>query len=60
MHPRRAAAVGIVFLFIAAFYVVFQVADGAHVDFAGVTMLTALGAATSIMAFVLFAGMKRG
>ncbi len=59
MHPRRAAAAGIVFVAIAVFYLVFQIAEGAHVDFAGLTMLLALGVAMSIMAYVLFAGLKR-
>jgi hypothetical protein len=59
MHPRRAAAAGIVFIAIAVFYAVFQVVEGVHVDLAGLTMLLALGAAMSIMAYVLFAGLKR-
>ena len=30
------------------------------VDYAGFTMLLALGAATSLMAYVLFAGLQQG
>ncbi len=60
MKPRRAAAVGILFLVIAAFYWVFPtIVEPDRVDYAGLTMLIALGAAMSIMAYVLFAGLKR-
>jgi hypothetical protein len=60
MNPRRAAAVGLLFIGIAAFYWLFTtVVEPSHVDYAGITMLAALGAAMSIMAFVLFAGLKR-
>jgi drug/metabolite transporter superfamily protein YnfA len=61
MQPRRAAAVGIVFIAIALFYFLFpHFVDPSHVDYAGITMLVALGASMSIMAYVLFAGLKRG
>jgi hypothetical protein len=60
MNPRRAALVGIVFVVIAVVYgVAAAVSPGATIDFAGVTMLIALGGAMSIMAYVLFAGLKR-
>lgn len=59
MHPRRAAAVGLVFLVIAALYWLAPNVLGGIVDYAGLTMLIALGAATSIMAYVLFAGQQR-
>jgi hypothetical protein len=60
MQPRRAAAAGLVFFVIAAFYYVFQAAvDSSHIDYAGLTALVALGFATSIMAYVLFAGIKQ-
>jgi hypothetical protein len=60
MKPRRAALVGIVFIVIAVgYYVAPTVLDPSHVDFAGLTMLVALGAATSIMAYVLFTGLQR-
>ncbi|MCJ7710543.1 MAG: hypothetical protein MUQ32_06875 [Chloroflexi bacterium] len=60
MNPRRAALAGIVFLVIAAVYFVFSSAvDPAKVDYAGITLLIALGGAMSLMAYVLFAGLKR-
>jgi hypothetical protein len=59
MSPRRAALVGLVFAAIAAAYYLVPRATGGIVDFAGLTMLIALGAAMSIMAYVLFAGMSR-
>jgi hypothetical protein len=60
MTPRRAALVGIVFVLIAVVYYVFPtVIDPAHVDWAGITMLLALGAAMSLMAYVLFAGLQK-
>jgi amino acid permease len=66
MTPRRAALVGIVFVVIAVIYYVFPTVmaainpDAGHtVDFAGVTMLIALGAAMSLMAYVLVAGLQK-
>ena len=60
MNPRRAALAGIVFLVIAVVYFVFPtVVDPARVDYAGLTLLIALGAAMSLMAYVLFAGLSR-
>lgn len=60
MNPRRAALAGIVFLVIAVAYFVFPtVVDPALVDYAGVTMLIALGGAMSLMAYVLFSGLNR-
>lgn len=59
MNPRKAAAVGIVFVAIAVIYALFtNVVDPSHLDFAGLTMLVALGAAMSLMAYVLFAGLS--
>ena len=61
MNPRRAALVGIVFLIIAVAYFVFPtVVDPAQVDYAGLTMLIALGGAMSLMAYVLVAGLRNG
>ena len=60
MSPRRAALVGLVFLFIAAVYVAFPTIVGGTVDYTGLTMLIALGAAMSLMAFVLFYGVSKG
>ena len=59
MTPRRAALVGILFVLIAAFYWVFPyVVEPAHIDYAGITMLIALGAAMALMAYVLVAGTR--
>ena len=60
MKPRRAALVGIVFLVIAAIYFVFPtLVQPEHVDYAGITMLIALGAAMSIMAYVLVSSVQK-
>jgi hypothetical protein len=59
MKPKRAALVGLVFVAIAFFYLTVQVVAGVPPDFAGFTMLLALGAATSLMAYVLFAGLQQ-
>jgi hypothetical protein len=66
MTPRRAALVGIVFVVIALIYYAFPTVmaainpDAGHaVDLAGVTMLIALGAAMSLMAYVLVAGIQQ-
>jgi peptidoglycan/LPS O-acetylase OafA/YrhL len=59
MNPRRAALVGLLFVGIAAFYLAFSAAvDSTKVDYAGFVLLIALGAAMSIMAYVLFAGLR--
>ena len=60
MTARRAALVGIAFLLIAGIYYLFPtIVDPSTVDWAGVTMLIALGAAMSLMAYVLFAGTQK-
>ncbi len=60
MNPRRAALAGIVFIVIAVVYFVFPaIVDPAQVDYAGITMLIALGGAMSLMLYVLFAGLNR-
>ena len=59
MTARRAALVGILFLVIAAIYYAFPlVIDPSHIDYAGITMLIALAAAMSLMAYVLVAGTR--
>lgn len=55
-HPRNAALVGIMFVVTGVLFWVVQAIAGWQVDYAGVTMLIALGVATSIMAYVLIAG----
>ena len=59
MTPRRAALVGVLFPIISVFYVSVQYAAGWPVDWAGATMLVALGAAMSMMSYVLVAGITR-
>jgi hypothetical protein len=60
MISKRAALVGLVFVVIAAVYLVFTfVLDPSQLDFAGITMLVALGLAMALMAGVLFAGLAR-
>lgn len=55
-HPRNAIAVGVLFVVIGLVYWVIPYLGGWHVDYAGMTMLIALGAAMGIMAYVLIAG----
>lgn len=55
-HPRNAALVGILFVVIGVLFWAVQAITGFRVDYAGVTMLIALGVATSIMAYVLIVG----
>jgi hypothetical protein len=57
MGSRRVALVGLLFIGIAFFYLGFtQVVDPSTIidDYAGFTMLIALGGAMSIMAYALF------
>ena len=55
-HPRNSIAVGLIFVIIAVVYWVVPTIGGWHVDYAGTTMLIALGAAMALMAYVLIAG----
>jgi hypothetical protein len=55
-HPRNAALVGILFVVIGVVYWVVPTVGGWHVDYAGTTMLLALGIAMALMAYVLVAG----
>ena len=55
-HPRNAALVGIIFVVIGVIYWAIPYLGGWHVDYAGVTMLIALGIAIAFMAYVLVAG----
>lgn len=61
MMQRRAGLVGVVFVAIAFFFLGFtQVVDPANLidDAAGFTLLIALGVAMSLMAYVLFSGLR--
>lgn len=55
-HPRNAAMVGLMFVAIGIIFWAVPTFGGWHIDYAGVTMLVALGIATAIMAYVLIAG----
>ena len=55
-HPRNSIFVGLIFVVIAIIYWAVPTFGGWHVDYAGVTMLLALGVAMSLMAYVLIAG----
>ena len=58
-HPRNAASVGIIFVIIAIVYWAAPVLGNGHVDYAGMTMLFALGIAMALMAYILVAGSPR-
>ncbi len=55
-HPRNSALIGLLFIAIGLAFWVIPAVGGWHVDYAGVTMLLALGVAMAIMAYVLIAG----
>ncbi len=55
-HPRNAIFVGILFVVIGFVYWVVPYVGDWHIDYAGVTMLGALGIAMALMAYVLIAG----
>ena len=57
-HPRNAALVGIIFIVIAVLFWAVPTMGGWHVDYAGATMLLALGIAMAMMAYVLVAGSR--
>ena len=55
-HPRNALVVGLMFAFIGAVYWGVPTLGQWHVDYAGATMLVALGVAMGVLAYVLIAG----
>lgn len=55
-RPRNVIAIGIGFIVVAAIYAVAAPPLGFHVEWAGVTMLGALGIAMSLLAYVLIVG----
>jgi len=59
MTRRQAVLVGCIFVVIAAIYWVVPTLTGGIVDFAGITMLLALGVAMTLMVWVLFTGAAR-
>ena len=58
-HPRNAALVGILFIVIGIIYWAVPFFGNWHLDYAGVTMLLALGVAVALMMYVLVAGSPR-
>lgn len=58
-HPRNALFVGLLFIVIGVIYWLAPYVLGGHIDYAGLTMLIALGAAMAMMAYVLIAGSPR-
>jgi hypothetical protein len=58
-HPRNALIVGGMFVAIAIVYWAAPYFGNGHVDFAGLTLLGALGVAMALMAYVLVAGSPR-
>ena len=59
MTRRQAVLVGLVFVVIAFVYWFVPYLTGGIVDFAGITMLLALGVAMTLMVWVLFSGAAR-
>ncbi|MDQ6795321.1 MAG: hypothetical protein M3067_10990 [Chloroflexota bacterium] len=55
-HPRNALVIGIMFAVIAFLYWLTAKLGNGHVDYAGITMLFALGIAMGLMAYILIAG----
>jgi hypothetical protein len=55
-HPRYALIVGVVFVVAAIAYWVTPYLGNGHIDYAGITMLGALGIAMGLMFYVLIAG----
>ncbi len=60
MNARGAALVGLLFVAIAGIYWAAPTILGGTFDYAGFTMLIALGIAMGLMAYVLIAGLQRG
>ena len=59
MSRRGAVLVGLVFIVIAAIYWSVPYLTGGIIDYAGITMLLALGVAMTLMVWVLFSGVAR-
>ena len=55
-RPRNVIVIGIAFVMLAAIYAITAPPLGFHIEWAGVTMLGALGIAMSLLAYVLIAG----
>jgi hypothetical protein len=61
MKPRYAIPIGLLFVVLGGVYWIAITVGNARegVDWAGITMLVALGAAMALMAYVLIAGSQR-
>lgn len=55
-HPRNSIIVGAIFVAVGVIYWAVPYFGDWHLDYAGVTMLAALGIATALMFYVLIAG----
>jgi apolipoprotein N-acyltransferase len=55
-HPRNALGIGVTFVVIAIVYWVSPYLGHGHIDYAGITMLAALGIAMGLLFYVLIAG----
>ncbi|MBI2763429.1 MAG: hypothetical protein HYX54_06740 [Chloroflexi bacterium] len=58
-HPRNVLIIGAAFVSLAALFALGAVPLGYKIEWAGVTMLAALGIAMALMAYVLIAGSSR-
>ena len=58
-HPRNILWIGVTCVAVAAIYALGAVPLGYHIEWAGVTMLAALGIAMSLMFYVLIAGSSK-
>ena len=59
MNPRVAVFIGITFVVDAIIYWTFPYLTGAHIDYAGITMLLFLSVAMTLLFYVLLAGSPR-
>ncbi len=57
--PRNVLAIGAVFIVVAIVYAALAPVLGYRIEWAGVTMLGALGVAMALMAYVLISGAPR-
>jgi apolipoprotein N-acyltransferase len=55
-HPRNALVIGVIFVATAIVYWLSPYLGHGHIDYAGITMLAALGIAMGLLFYVLIAG----
>ena len=58
-HPRNVIVIGATFVVVGALYALLAVPLGYEIEWAGVTMLGALGIAMALMFYVLIAGSSK-